>query len=83
MRQRVIGQAVGADHRGRMAQDAVHIGIFHAVIDRPGRLQAARGFQQVDVPLGGDVGQQAAAHGRVRLRPRDLDVEIAGHLLEI
>ncbi len=66
-----------------MAQDAIDVRILHAVIDSAGGLQAACRLKQVDVPFGGDIGQQPATHRGMWLGPGDLDVEVAGDLLEI
>ncbi|ABA49412.1 hypothetical protein BURPS1710b_0836 [Burkholderia pseudomallei 1710b] len=83
MRQRIVRQAVGAHHRRRVRQDPAHVVLRHVVIHGARRLQPARRVLLGHAPLGGDRPQQLARHFRMRIGPRDRDVDVARRLLDV
>lgn len=80
---RIVGQAIGANHCGRVTQDTAHIFFGDAVVDGSGGPQPLRGFRLSGVPYFCDLGKGLSGDFGVGRAPGDGDFNALVDLPEI
>ena len=78
----IVRQPIRADHGGRILEHALHVVLAHLEVAGASRLQPLARLLLRAAPFGGDGGEHAPSHLRMRRRPRHHDVDNAvDHLL--